>query len=140
MIQITKLFDTLDVTDDRDRLKLSIHCLTHTAYGWWLEETRLRPVHNFTWDGFIHEFYEKFFPRPKKEKLMDKFLDLEQKNLSVDEYRDEFDRLAKYAPGIVLTEASRAWKFVRGLRPDTKKRMSGKEWTSLRKAYEAALR
>lgn len=32
VIMITKLFDTLDMLDDRDRLKLSNHCLTCTAY------------------------------------------------------------------------------------------------------------
>lgn len=60
--------------------------------------------------------------------------------MMVGEYKDEFDRLAKYAPGVVLTEASRAKKFESGLRLNIKEKMPGKEWTNLRKVYEAALR
>lgn len=57
----------------------------------------------------------------------------------MDEYRDEFDQLPKYSPGMDPTVANRAWKFKRRLRPEIMDKMF-EEWMSLRKAYEAVLR
>lgn len=59
--------------------------------------------------------------------------------MTVNEYSDKFQRLAHFALEIVPTEASRAWKFERGLRHNIKSKMSGKEWTKMKKTYEEAL-
>lgn len=70
---------------------------------------------------------------------MDWFYNLKQEQMTMEECMDMFDRLAKYAPGVVPNEASRAWKFKQGLKPEIRDKMSGNKWTNLRKAYEAAL-
>lgn len=137
---MTKLFETLDVYNDRDRLKLAIHYLTQSAYQWWLETIKLQPAANFTWEDFITEFYDMFFPKPKKETLMDRFYELKQEAMTIDEYAYEFYRLARFTPGMVPTEASRAWKFEKGLRTDIGDRMFGREWMVMQEAYEAAFR
>lgn len=70
VIQITKLFDSLDIHEDRDRLKHVVHCLTQTSYQWWLEATRLPPATTFIQEDFVTKFYDKFFPKPKNERLL----------------------------------------------------------------------
>ncbi|KAA0051426.1 gag protease polyprotein [Cucumis melo var. makuwa] len=46
------------------------------------------------------------------------FLNLEQDNMTVEQYDAEFDMLSHFAPEMIATEATRADKFVRGLRLD----------------------
>lgn len=65
---------------------------------------------------------------------------MKHERITVDEYMDEFYRLARFAPGLVPMEASRAWKFEKWLRPDIRDKMSGTEWTNLRDACVEAFR
>lgn len=60
--------------------------------------------------------------------------------MTVDEYANEFYRLARFALKLVPNEAYRAWKFKEGLRRDIRSRMSGREWTNVKETYETALR
>ncbi|KAA0037146.1 gag-protease polyprotein [Cucumis melo var. makuwa] len=46
------------------------------------------------------------------------FLNLEQGNMTVEQYDAEFDMLSRFAPDVVKDEAARIEKFVRGLRLD----------------------
>ncbi|KAA0065937.1 ty3-gypsy retrotransposon protein [Cucumis melo var. makuwa] len=46
------------------------------------------------------------------------FLNLEQGDMTVEQYDAEFDMLSRFAPEMIATEAARADKFVRGLRLD----------------------
>ncbi|KAL0560443.1 hypothetical protein IC582_000848 [Cucumis melo] len=48
----------------------------------------------------------------------DEFLNLEQGDMTVEQYDAEFDMLSRFAPEMIATEAARADKFVRGLRLD----------------------
>ncbi|KAA0061204.1 reverse transcriptase [Cucumis melo var. makuwa] len=48
----------------------------------------------------------------------DEFLNLEQGDMTVEQYDTEFDMLSRFAPEMIATEAARADKFVRGLRLD----------------------
>ncbi|KAA0053220.1 gag protease polyprotein [Cucumis melo var. makuwa] len=48
----------------------------------------------------------------------DEFLNLEQDDMTVEQYNAEFDMLSRFAPEMIATEAARADKFVRGLRLD----------------------
>ncbi|KAA0041160.1 gag protease polyprotein [Cucumis melo var. makuwa] len=46
----------------------------------------------------------------------DEFLNLEQGDMTVEQYDAEFDMLSRFAPEMIATEAARPDKFVRGLR------------------------
>ncbi|KAA0032356.1 ty3-gypsy retrotransposon protein [Cucumis melo var. makuwa] len=48
----------------------------------------------------------------------DEFLNLEQGDMTVEQYDAEFDMLSRFSPEMIATEAARADKFVRGLRLD----------------------
>ena len=65
----------------------------------------------FTWAMFRDAFYEKYFPKSVQQQKEREFTQLEQWNKSVTEYEAEFARLAKFAPTLVATEASRVRRF-----------------------------
>ncbi|TYK01675.1 gag-protease polyprotein [Cucumis melo var. makuwa] len=69
-------------------------------------------------------FWYMKFPEDQKVQcavfmLIDKeFLNLEQDDMTVEQYDAEFYMLSRFAPEMIATEAARADKFVRGLRLD----------------------
>ncbi|KAA0025825.1 gag-protease polyprotein [Cucumis melo var. makuwa] len=75
-------------------------------------------VNKITWEQFKENFYAKFFSANVKHTKQQEFLNLEQGNMTVEQYDAKFDMLSHFAPDVVRDEASRTEKFVRGLSPD----------------------
>ncbi|TYK30208.1 ty3-gypsy retrotransposon protein [Cucumis melo var. makuwa] len=75
-------------------------------------------VSKITWEQFKENFYAKFFSANVKHAKLQEFLNLEQGDLTVEQYDAEFDMLSRFAPKVVRDEATRTEKFVRGLRLD----------------------
>ncbi|KAA0053492.1 gag-protease polyprotein [Cucumis melo var. makuwa] len=72
-------------------------------------------VSKITWEQFKENFYAKFFSANVKHAKLLKFLNLEQGNMTMEQYDTEFDMLSRFAPDIVRDEAARTEKFVRAL-------------------------
>lgn len=66
--------------------------------------TKLCPAATVSWKNFITSFYEKFFPKLKKERFFDQFYELRQGQMTV----DEFFRLVRFAPQLVPDKACKA--------------------------------
>ncbi|KAA0035438.1 pol protein [Cucumis melo var. makuwa] len=64
---------------------------------------------------FEENFYAKFFFTSLRDAKQREFLNLQQGNMTVEQYNAEFDMLSHFALEIVMNEAFRADKFVRGL-------------------------
>ncbi|KAL4011208.1 hypothetical protein IC575_028257 [Cucumis melo] len=75
-------------------------------------------VSKITWKQFKESFYAKFFSANVKYTKQQKFLNLEQGDMTVEQYDAEFDMLSRFAPDVVKDEEARTEKFVRGLRLD----------------------
>ncbi|KAA0061214.1 gag protease polyprotein [Cucumis melo var. makuwa] len=75
-------------------------------------------VSKITWEQFKENFYAKFFSANVKHAKLQEFINLEQGNMTVEQYDAEFDMLSRFAPDVVRDEAARTEKFVRGLRLD----------------------
>ncbi|KAA0058809.1 ty3-gypsy retrotransposon protein [Cucumis melo var. makuwa] len=75
-------------------------------------------VSQITWQQFKECFYAKFFSASLRDAKRQEFLNLEQGDMTVEQYDAEFDMLSRFAPEMIATEAARADKFVRGLRLD----------------------
>ncbi|KAL0549087.1 hypothetical protein IC582_013567 [Cucumis melo] len=75
-------------------------------------------VSQITWQQFKESFYAKFFSASLRDAKRQEFLNLEQGDMTVEQYDAEFDMLSRFAPEMITTEAARADKFVRGLRLD----------------------
>ncbi|XP_062079878.1 uncharacterized protein LOC133784599 [Humulus lupulus] len=69
------------------------------------------------WAGFKQVFKEKYYNSVVLAAKTDEFMRLVQGNLSVTDYAQKFDRLAKFAQDLVPTDRVRADRFVRGLKP-----------------------
>ncbi|KAL0535932.1 hypothetical protein IC582_024862 [Cucumis melo] len=75
-------------------------------------------VSQITWQQFKESFYAKFFSASLRDAKRQEFLNLEQGDMTVEQYDAEFDMLSRFAPEMITAEAARADKFVRGLRLD----------------------
>ncbi|KAA0032717.1 hypothetical protein E6C27_scaffold853G00560 [Cucumis melo var. makuwa] len=75
-------------------------------------------VSKITWEQFKESFYAKLFSANVKYAKQQEFLNLEQDDMTVEQYDAEFDMLSHFAPDVVKDEDARTEKFVRGLRLD----------------------
>ncbi|KAA0059817.1 gag protease polyprotein [Cucumis melo var. makuwa] len=75
-------------------------------------------VNKITWEQFKESFYAKFFSANVKYAKQQEFLNLEQGNMTVEQYDAEFDMLSRFALNVVKDEEARIEKFARGLRLD----------------------
>ncbi|KAA0045421.1 pol protein [Cucumis melo var. makuwa] len=91
--------------------------LKHCLVGDDREDAR-GDVGQITWEQFKESFYAKFFYASLRDAKRQEFLNLELNDRTVEKYDAEFDMLSRFALEMIVTEAARADKFVRGLRLD----------------------
>ena len=60
----------------------------------------------------------KFFSASLRDAKWQKFLNLKQDNRTVEQYNAEFDMLSRFTHEMIVNEAARGDKFVRGLKLD----------------------
>ncbi|KAL0560509.1 hypothetical protein IC582_000914 [Cucumis melo] len=102
------------------KVQCAVFMLTDRGTAWWETTERMLggDVSQITWQQFKESFYAKFFSASLRDAKRQEFLNLEQGDMTVEQYDAEFDMLSHFAPEMIATEAARADKFVRGLRLD----------------------
>ncbi|KAL0537322.1 hypothetical protein IC582_026299 [Cucumis melo] len=102
------------------KVQCAVFMLTDRGTAWWETTERMLggDVSQITWQQFKESFYAKFFSASLRDAKRQEFLNLEQSDMTVEQYDAEFDMLSRFAPEMIATEAARADKFVRGLRLD----------------------
>ncbi|KAL0549645.1 hypothetical protein IC582_014132 [Cucumis melo] len=102
------------------KVQCAVFMLTDRGTTWWETTERMLGggVSQITWQQFKESFYAKFFSVRLRDAKRQEFLNLEQGDMTVEQYDVEFDMLSRFAPEMIATEAARADKFVRGLRLD----------------------
>ncbi|KAL0562064.1 hypothetical protein IC582_002514 [Cucumis melo] len=102
------------------KVQCAVFMLTDRGTAWWetIERMLGGDVSQITWQQFKESFYAKFFSASLRDAKRQEFLNLEQGDMTVEQYDAEFDMLSRFAPEMIATEAARADKFVRGLRLD----------------------
>ncbi|KAL0550083.1 hypothetical protein IC582_014581 [Cucumis melo] len=102
------------------KVQCAVFMLTDRDTAWWETTERMLggDVSQITWQQFKESFYAKFFSASLRDAKRQEFLNLEQGDMTVEQYDAEFDMLSRFAPEMIATEAARADKFVRGLRLD----------------------
>ena len=113
--QITRDLDTSEITDGRLRVSFAVRQLKGDAYHWW-GRVQTRVGEDF--EEFSELFLENYFPESARDARHMQFLELQQGTMSVPEYEARFTALARFAPDLVRTEASRCKRFEKGLRPE----------------------
>ncbi|TYK06288.1 gag protease polyprotein [Cucumis melo var. makuwa] len=102
------------------KVQCAVFMLTDRGTAWWETTERMLSgdVSQITWQQFKEGFYAKFFSVSLRDAKRQEFLNLEQGDMTVEQYDAELDMLSCFAPEMIATEAARADKFVRGLRLD----------------------
>ncbi|KAL0562072.1 hypothetical protein IC582_002522 [Cucumis melo] len=102
------------------KVQCAVFMFTDRGTAWWETTERMLggDVSQITWQQFKESFYAKFFSASLRDAKRQEFLNLEQGDMTVEQYDAEFDMLSRFAPEMIATEAARADKFVRGLRLD----------------------
>ena len=104
------------------RVACAVSLLQSEAYDWWKLVFKCpRFLDPLPWDFFVQEFQAKHVTDMYKEAKWKQFLNLNQRSLSVVEYKKEFSHLSKYALESVLTEAFRCRQNEDGLNESIKR-------------------
>ena len=67
------------------------------------------------WDAFKGKFLKRYVPAGLISIMREKFLQLKQGSMSVNEYLEKFTTLARYAPAETDTEDKKKERFLNGL-------------------------
>ncbi|XP_019198968.1 PREDICTED: uncharacterized protein LOC109192721 [Ipomoea nil] len=120
------------------RVETVVYYLQEEADHWWvMEGPTLKEKEGFDWKMFKVLLRERFYPEYVEAAKYEEFLHLEQGSMSVQEYHVRFVVLSQFAPTIAPDEASKAWKFVRGLHYDAQKLFTAAKFATLNEAYDA---
>ncbi|MQL85436.1 hypothetical protein Taro_017957, partial [Colocasia esculenta] len=83
-----------------------------------------------------HLLLRAFCPTYVLTERLYQFLDLQQRDSTVVQYRARFVELGRYAPQIMADESLRTQQFVRGLRPELRQALIVARVTDLDAAYQ----
>ncbi|KAA0053184.1 gag protease polyprotein [Cucumis melo var. makuwa] len=119
LTSIETIFRYMKCPEDQ-KVQCAVFFLEDRGTAWWETAERMLggDVSKITWEQFKENFYAKFFFANVKHAKLQEFLNLEQGDMTVEQYDAEFDMLSRFAPDMVRDEAARTEKFVRGLRLD----------------------
>ncbi|MQL75655.1 hypothetical protein Taro_008031 [Colocasia esculenta] len=112
------------------------------ALTWWSAEWETtfqsRPLRQIPWQEFVISFERAFCPTYVRTERLYQFLDLQQRDSTVVQYRARFVELGRYAPQIMGDEGLRTQQFVRGLTPELRQALIVARVTDLDAAYQTA--
>ncbi|MQL75750.1 hypothetical protein Taro_008117 [Colocasia esculenta] len=125
-----------------ERVLLASYQLQAQALTWWSAEWETtfqsRPLRQIPWQEFVVSFERAFCPTYVRTERLYQFLDLQQRDSTVVQYRARFVELGRYAPQIMGDEGLRTQQFVRGLRPELRQALIVTRITDLDAAYQTA--
>ncbi|KAK8948495.1 hypothetical protein KSP39_PZI006255 [Platanthera zijinensis] len=138
LISMEEMFSYSGIADDQ-RVMLATYQLKGLAKSWWLREKESL-VAGCSWEVFKEMLLRKFLPSVERDRLMNDFLYLKQRQLTVGEYEIEFSKLSCFAPGLVSVEADRVKRFLGGLRSEVQQLTSAYGSVTYAGVVEAALK
>ncbi|MQL97172.1 hypothetical protein Taro_029856 [Colocasia esculenta] len=125
-----------------ERVLLASYQLQAQALTWWSSEWETnfqsRPLRQIPWQEFVVSFERAFCPTYVRTERLYQFLDLQQRDSTVVQYRARFVELGRYAPQIMADESLRTQQFVRGLRSELRQALIVARVTNLDAAYQTA--
>ncbi|MQL68285.1 hypothetical protein Taro_000591 [Colocasia esculenta] len=125
-----------------ERVLLASYQLQAQALTWWSSEWETtfqsRPLRQISWQEFVVSFERAFCPTYVRTGRLYQFLDLQQRDSTVVQYRARFVELGCYAPQIMADEGLRTQQFVSGLRPELRQALIVARVTDLDAAYQTA--
>nr|ADC55379.1 gag-pol polyprotein [Oryza brachyantha] len=137
---IEKKLNLLQCTD-QEKVSFAAHQLMGPASAWWDNFLATRTATTeVTWAEFCLNFRKAHIPDGIVTQKKREFRALQQGTKTVTEYLHEFNRLARYAPEDVRTDAERQEKFLGGLDDELKKQLLSGDYADFEKLVDKAIR
>ncbi|XP_022899312.1 uncharacterized protein LOC111412607 [Olea europaea var. sylvestris] len=108
---------------------------------WWESVSGTRTEEqqcNLIWEQFKDEIMAKYFPQALRDFKESKFLQLRQGDMSLTDYKRQFEQLSRYAPHLVDTEVKKIRRFENGLGLEIDMIIMSHRFTSYREMLERA--
>jgi hypothetical protein len=95
--EMEKIFEMLHCTDAK-KVEYATFLLRAEADSWWRGEKQIMENNNevLNWETFKQKFLDKYFPSSARSEKEAPFLKLYQGNMTISEYADIFESLAKH--------------------------------------------
>ena len=137
--EVETILDALRTEED-DKMIFTEFLLHGEARQWWKMEREKKTGGDHTWKEFQGLFLRRYFPISVHERKRKEFLNLTQGCMSVLEYDKEFNKLARFAEGLISSEKYRVEKFVNGLKMSLMKDVSMLELNTHAEALDKVLK
>ena len=136
--RVNKVYRVMGCTDEQ-RVLFSSFLMEDRAKDWWDAVDRRYPD-GISWHKFQQEFTDRFFPQSHKDSKIKEFFRLEQKNMSISEYKKKFSELVRLAPYIQADEVLKCKRFLARLQHRIKVHLSVVPQNRFGDLVEAVLR
>ena len=132
--ELKKIFEMLEIDDNKIRISLASFQLVGEASEWW--STLVNGQHDamrvlgganpqgvidslagMSWMDFEASFESQYFPELFRDKLRGQCERLEQWSMSVNQYATKFQSLSRFAHDSVNSEEKKRKRFEQGLHP-----------------------
>jgi len=117
VLKIQEILQAIECPPER-QASLAAYVLGGDASNWWRTTSAVvfEGRTEVSWEEFLREFNEQYFPEHVRDGRREEFMALEQGEATLAEYTRRFNALERYCPEICVTPLQRARKFIRGLR------------------------
>ena len=114
-----KILYAMGVTSN-EKDELATYQLKDVAQTWYTQwkENRVLRVGPLSWEILSSTFFDRFFPREKREAKVEEFINLRQGGIIVQKYCLKFIKLSKYASHFVTNSRYEMSRFVTDLSDD----------------------
>nr|ABA97433.1 retrotransposon protein, putative, Ty3-gypsy subclass [Oryza sativa Japonica Group] len=127
--------------NDQEKVAFATHQLQGPASAWWDNHMATRPPGTeVTWVEFCRSFRKAQVPDGVVAQKKREFRALHQGNRTVTEYLHEFNRLARYAPEDVRTDAEKQEKFMAGLDDELTNQLISGDYADVERLVDKAIR
>nr|ABA94439.1 retrotransposon protein, putative, Ty3-gypsy subclass [Oryza sativa Japonica Group] len=127
--------------NDQEKVAFATHQLQGPASAWWDNHMATRPPGTeVTWAEFCRSFRKAQVPDGVVAQKKREFRALHQGNRTVTEYLHEFNRLARYAPEDVRTDAEKQEKFMAGLDDELTNQLISGDYADFERLVDKAIR
>nr|ABA93974.2 retrotransposon protein, putative, Ty3-gypsy subclass [Oryza sativa Japonica Group] len=127
--------------NEQEKVAFATHQLQGPASVWWDNYMVTRPAGaEVTWTEFCHSFNKAQVPEGIVAQKKREFRSLQQGTRTVIEYLHEFNRLARYTPEDVRTDAERQEKFLSGLDDELTNQLISRDYEDIEKLVDKAIR